>query len=250
MITCYCCGGKTRKEEGPVKDTCLTHIEKLFRCLECGHVFTGCPDDFDPLNYYCNVYRKKPDHEVNWGDENKRKKYHSELLSRFASSVPHFKPDSIIEVGAGAGHFMQSVSNLYNLPVESVLTCELDQGLASYMKKQGFNTLSGDFTKLDIDQKFDLFIALDVIEHLEDIKNLPQKIKKLLNKDGIGLIQVPDHTTRKNGVKQFVEHFHYFNRDSISKLFKDTFEIVKIIHNKSNTVTNSPSMTTIIKNTK
>ena len=157
--------------------------------------------------------------------------------------TPDFKPNSIFEVGAGIGYLLQRTLKEFNLNPESATTCELNKNHAEDLKKQGFNSISGDFISADFKKRFDLFVAIDIIEHIEDVSIVPQKIKQLINKDGLGLIQVP----ARRVVKPFMHHFHYFNPGSFFELFKNTFEIVSMFENDFGETSNGPALLAVIK---
>jgi len=238
-MKCYCCETDTKKLDLVHKDK---PVPKAYGCENCGHIFTGSPDDFDSKHFYSNEYRLDPTNA--FYKEPIREKYEKGILARLKSAAPDFKPNSILEVGAGVGYLLQRILKEFELKPESATTCELNKNHAEDLKKQGFNSVFGDFISVDLEKRFDLFIAIDIIEHIEDVSTVPQKIKQLINKGGLGLIQLP---TRRV-VKPFMEHFHYFNPRSFFELFKNTFEIVSIFDNDFGETSNGPSLLAVIKN--
>lgn len=242
MKKCFCCGVPM------IKGSNLETLEST--CPSCGHIFTPSPDNFDTLDYYCNEYRSKKGKDgkpVNaFFEEPVREKYEKNMILRLRESVQDFKPASILEIGPGVGYFLQRVVDEFGLPQNSATTCELNKDHSYDLSAKGFNSVFGDFTLVNFEQRFDLFLAIDVVEHIEDVSILPKLIKDLLNPEGVALIQVPINRT----VKPFQEHFHYFNRESFSKLFEGSFKIINIFENGMRVTSNGPSMLAVLKNEK
>jgi len=238
-MKCYCCKADTKQLDLVFENK---PVPKAYGCEKCGHVFTGCPDDFNPEDFYCNDYRSE--NKNAFYEESVREKYEKGILARLKSAAPDFKPNSIFEVGAGIGYLLQRTLKEFNLNPESATTCELNKGHAEDLEKQGFSSIFGNFISVDFKKRFDLLIAIDIIEHIEDVSTLTQRIKQLINKDGLGLIQVPVRRV----IKPFTEHFHYFNPRSFFELFKNTFEIVSIFENDFRETSNGPALLAVIKN--
>ncbi len=218
-------------------------LPKLYQiCHSCSHAFTPCPDNFNALDYYCNQYRRQNP----FFKDPVREKYEKQIILSLRESVPDFKPTSILEVGPGVGYFLQRVVDEFELPQNSATTCELNKDHSEDLQAKGFNSLFGDFSLINFEEHFDLFLAIDVIEHIEDVSILPKIIKNLLSPEGVALIQVP--INRK--IKPFAEHFHYFNKKSFSSLFGDSFKIINIFENEEETTSNGCSMLAVLKKEK
>ena len=238
-MKCYCCKANTEQLDLVFKNK---PVPKAYGCRKCGHIFTGCPDNLNLEDFYCNEYRSE--NKNAFYEETVREKYEKGILAQLKSEAPDFKPNSILEVGAGIGYLLQRTLKDFNLSPESATTCELNKNHAEDLRRQGFNSIFGDFISVDFKRRFDLFIAIDIIEHIENVSVVPQKIKQLISKDGLGLIQVP----ARRLIKPFAEHFHYFNPHSFFELFKNTFEIVSVFENDFRETSNGPALLGIIKN--
>jgi SAM-dependent methyltransferase len=241
-MKCCCCRADTRQL---VEFPRGVGLPRAFGCKKCGHVFTDCPNNLDLEDFYCNEYRSE-ERDTAFFEESVREKYEKGILARFKRVAPDFKPNSILEVGAGIGYLLQRTLKDFNLNPESATTCELNKNHAEDLEKQGFNSISGDFISVDFKKRFDLFIAIDIIEHIKDVSAVPRKIKQLISKDGLALIQVP---TRRQ-VKPWTEttHFHYFNPISFHALFRNIFEIVGIFDNDLEETGKGPTLLGVIKN--
>ena len=245
IIKCHCCKSnaflfKVDFEGEPV--------DKAYGCNRCLHVFTGCPDDFDAENFYAEEYRKDPANS--FFKETAREKYERRMLSLLKQADPDFKPSSILEVGAGVGYFLERTVENFNLKPNSATTCELNHEHTNILKDKGFNSNLGDFSSFNFNKKFDLFLAIDVIEHIENISIIPNVIKNLVNKKGLALVQVP--IARR--IKPFTVHFHYFNPSSFFELFRESYldgeglEIIKMFVNGPNETSRGPSLLVVLRN--
>ena len=70
-----------------------------------------------------------------------------------------------------------------------------------YLCQRGFHIITGDAQGFVLDKKFDVIVAGDLIEHLENIDGFFESCKNHLNKDGKILISTPNPWYWKNIVK-------------------------------------------------
>jgi hypothetical protein len=82
-------------------------------------------------------------------------------------------------------------------------------------------------------KKYDIVVAMDVLEHVENIKEFAQKMHSLTNKYAV--IQIPVERGLKcpndpalQGGREFDGHLHYFSEFSLNNLFikDDMFKCV------------------------
>ena len=92
------------------------------------------------------------------------------------------------------------------------------------------NFFSKDFVKNKIRRnKFDLVITRQVLEHVVDLNNFLKNINFILNKNGMLVIEVPDHSAYMENLDYglWEEHCNYFTLSSLENLLiKNGFEIV------------------------
>ena len=244
-IKCYCCKSNASSFKFDFKGEL---VDKVYRCDRCLHIFTGCPDDFNVENFYAEEYRKDPDHY--FYERAEREEYYKRILSFLKEVDPDFKPSSILEVGAGDGYFLEIAIKNFNLKPNSVTACELDKDLINILKDKGFNSNLGDLCSFNFNKKFDLFLALDVIEHIEDVSIIPNVIKNLVNKEGLALVQVPV----ARHVKPFRGHFHYFNVNSFFELFSESYldgeglDIINVFVNAPKITSRGASLLAVLRN--
>ncbi len=99
-------------------------------------------------------------------------------------------------------------------------------------EKYGFDLVPGFFDSSAFLAKFDLIFHSDVLEHSFDPMEFISEQRKILNKDGIIVISVPDATENiKYGDISMAMHQHlqYFSADSLRALMMNCgFEILEI----------------------
>ena len=99
-------------------------------------------------------------------------------------------------------------------------------------EKYGFELVPSFFDSSAFSVKFDLIFHSDVLEHSFNPKEFIAEQRKILNKDGIIIISVPDATENiKYGDISMAMHQHlqYFSADSLTALMMNNgFEILEI----------------------
>lgn len=134
------------------------------------------------------------------------------------------KENSILDVGCGQGGLLKTLkdngyNNLYGIDPSNT---SID-----ILKSYDINGESISLFELNkLNQKFDVVILSQVLEHIYDLGQLKLLIKNLLNENAILYIDVPDGTSYiKNQLSSFyyfdLEHINHFSRTTISYLFND-----------------------------
>lgn len=102
---------------------------------------------------------------------------------------------NVLELGSGNGRNLE-IFKKYNHKVTAV------DGLIDAVevcKEKGIDSFLADLDQgleIESDEKgFDLILILDVLEHLVDPLNLLKECKKLVSKDGMVIINLPNHFT-------------------------------------------------------
>lgn len=143
--------------------------------------------------------------------------------------------DSILEVGYGSGILLPTLARIGN----SVYGVDIDSDpgkVKSNLERLGINAslAKGDIRKTDYsDGKFNLIIAISVLEHIRDLEPVIKEIFRILTPGGIFLVGMPR-------VDSFMEKLfpligepniksrHVTNHQQVLKAGSDHFELVKI----------------------
>jgi SAM-dependent methyltransferase len=130
-----------------------------------------------------------------------------------------------LEIGCGTGDFIQHIVENENLVITG---SEIYLKGLQYAKK---NLPNVDFIQFDVSrgvvgEEFDLIVAFDVIEHIENDVAAISNINKMLDKGGRVIITVPQHMFLWSNLDEIVKHKRrYSRRELVAKLQENGFDI-------------------------
>jgi SAM-dependent methyltransferase len=134
------------------------------------------------------------------------------------------KKIDILDFGSGSGVNIKMLSqfgfvNIYEPHLSTKNYLKL-----KFMNKNKFKVLS----KVK-NQKFDLIVLADVLEHLKKDKEIVKKLNNNLKKNGQILITVPAYKFLFSTKDITLGHYRRYNKGEIIKLFKE-FELIKLTY--------------------
>lgn len=137
------------------------------------------------------------------------------LRKRFIPVIDSFiEPKSILEIGADAG----GASIYMKEKGHDIEAIELCLDYAKRIEKHGIKVYNDLFENIKFNKKYDIIVALEVIEHLSNPVFCIDKIYDLLNNDGYFIFETPiadaglmEHATY--GIQQ--AHYCVFNPVSL-----------------------------------
>lgn len=159
------------------------------------------------------------------------------LRKRFIQVINQFTPPlDILEIGAdagGASFYMKERGH----NVEAVEICK---EYAERMEAKGIKVYNTLFENIEFDKKYDIIVALEVIEHFSNPVRCIDKIYDLLKEGGYFIFETP---VAKSGLVEQatyairLAHYCVFNPISLRKLLRK-FQEIPIFedHEKSNYV--------------
>lgn len=134
-----------------------------------------------------------------------------------------FFPDKnlkILDIGSGVGHSLMPFKingwrNLYAVDIDD-------------FKKNFFEDNGIKFNKIDIEKEklpfgnnfFDVVLSFHIIEHLNDVDNYLNEIRRVLKKNGIFILVTPDWRKQYKTFWRDHTHIHPYDKESISRLMK------------------------------
>lgn len=133
---------------------------------------------------------------------------------------------NILEVGCGTGELTQQLQEHHNvmgidMAQEAIDSCK-EKGIRDVYKKDIFEL---DTTKLR--DKFDLVLALDVMEHIQEDVEAMKIINILLKRDGYFFVNVPAHKFLWSGHDEALQHKRRYTKyELLQKLELASFKIV------------------------
>lgn len=143
------------------------------------------------------------------------------------------KKHKLLDVGSAHGWFLEAAQNEFD-----VLGIEPDEIVANSALKKDLNVRKGFFPEvLGVQERFDIIIFNDVLEHIPTVKNILSQTAQHLSENGLLVINAPDsrgffyrfskllHHFGKVGsfdrmwqVGMPSPHLYYFDRNSIDKI--------------------------------
>jgi len=157
-----------------------------------------------------------------------RQQYVKREIKKF---FPKDKPIRFYDAGAGFGQYSYFILKHFNKARVHAVDLKTDymDSFARYAAKhnwQDFTAQQADLTAYVPKDKFDLILAIDIMEHIENDVQVLRNFRKVLDKNGKLIISSPSNF---DGSAKFTEeHFRpgYSKEQIISKLEKAGFKVV------------------------
>jgi SAM-dependent methyltransferase len=130
-----------------------------------------------------------------------------------------------LEIGCGTGGFIQKIVNNDNLKITG---SEIYLKGLLYAKRNlpDVDFIQFDVTKGVVDNEFDIIVAFDVIEHIDDDVAAISNINKMLCNGGSLIVTVPQHMFLWSQLDEIVKHKRRYSRkELIAKLKNAGFDI-------------------------
>ena len=144
---------------------------------------------------------------------------------------PKDKPIRFYDAGAGFGQYSYFILKHYKKAEVHAVDLKTDyvDSFARYAAKHcwtDFTAQQADLTAYVPKDKFDLILAIDILEHIENDEQVLRNFRQVLDKNGKLIISSP--STFDESAKFIEEHVRpgYSKEEIISKLEKTGFKIV------------------------
>lgn len=146
---------------------------------------------------------------------------YTSYVNEVVKSCMKIAPKSVLDIGCGDGKVLDVIYNAYNKDIKNKpYLCGCDISIKALQFAKAFNTeidwIQGEFK--NIDQKFDLIICMEVLEHIPDgeIENFINDINQKLNEEGHLIITVPTICA-----PVAPKHYRHYDLELIKKQFKE-----------------------------
>jgi len=189
---------------------------QLVQCTNCGLLFLNPRWDAETYNaLYRYVYRSEADEKM----FAKELEGHLPAATRLLRIAAGFRGcnrwERVLDIGCGYGALLWSARHLYGAEVFGV---EPDSNLAMYCNKMFDANVLPKSIEEGIEEfdskgyKFDLIVCQQSLNHLYHPVKTLKSLKKLLNPDGLIVLEVLDFESyvKIKGQRSQVDHTHYF----------------------------------------
>ena len=143
-------------------------------CVECGLIY-HYPAFLGDAEFYAALSKNDWYYEADKWE-----------FSRALEVVKAVRPKSLLEIGCGAGEFLQKVATA----VDYSLGLDINQDALEIARKKGLNVRAEPIEHLT--EKFDMVVLFEVLEHLQSPSEILTAISNALNPGGVLLLSVPN----------------------------------------------------------
>jgi 2-polyprenyl-3-methyl-5-hydroxy-6-metoxy-1,4-benzoquinol methylase len=225
---CYFCQLPVNKKEFPT--VAKIYKAEYIQCPRCSHVFLLKRANKKFLE---NFYSKDKDYATTYTDKKALQirleqvvKPKIEWMEGTFEDIYKRKPQSILDIGAGGGHFVFACKKRGYF-TEGI---EISEPSVKFAKENfGIELKKVDFTKFFPKKKYDIITFWGVIEHLFNPREFIKKADSLLVPKGIVIIQGPNFYSLSTAIqKSFsdsvirhldpLSHIQIFTENSLSWL--------------------------------
>lgn len=127
------------------------------------------------------------------------------------------RPSSVLEAGCGVGGMAFRLSGRYDYRgYEPDATAY--EVAARRLAALGRGEVRNEAVPPDPDRRFDLLVAFEVLEHIEDDRAALRSWVRWLNPSGHAMVSVPAHPHRFGPADRLVGHYRRYRRDQLAQL--------------------------------
>lgn len=130
------------------------------------------------------------------------------LLSQLAASAA-----ARLEVGSGLHP---------RLPIPGTTFVDISRSAVSRLKAHGGNAMLGEITSLPFsDRSFDLVCAFDIVEHVEDDRQVFREVGRVARDNATIILSVPLHPARWSPFDALVGHVRRYDPDDLLAILEE-----------------------------
>jgi SAM-dependent methyltransferase len=129
---------------------------------------------------------------------------------------------TFLEIGPGMGDVAVYMDNLYRDARGTLMDFSGESINLLRSRVHGNKSLevvAGDFTTYQHEGRYDLIVACEVFEHIEDDLSALQAVAGLLNGGGYFLFSAPAFMNKWQASDEYAGHYRRYERDEIKKKF-------------------------------
>jgi SAM-dependent methyltransferase len=168
-----------------------------------------------------SVYtRQFKTHDGHWWFESRKSIIKSLLTNIITNKI------NILDFGCGVGANLEMLASFGN-----VFYYDKNKGVTSIIKSnKNFFKMKMIRNLKKYKKKFDLIVALDVIEHIDDDSKVVNYLSSLIKKNGRILITVPAYNFLFSVKDTILHHKRRYTKSSLNKIVNKKFHMIKITY--------------------
>jgi 2-polyprenyl-3-methyl-5-hydroxy-6-metoxy-1,4-benzoquinol methylase len=227
---CPICNGRNITPHSVAEDVeYFTSAQKFSydRCKDCAVLFVS-PMLYDRLD---EIYPKNYYSFVPAGSIGLVQRVKQALDRRMFRAVTRQIPGeklAALDIGGGSGWLLDAVKAV-DPRVTTTQVVDIDPGAKAAAERAGHRYFLGTVEQFDSEEKYDLILMLNLIEHVRRPDEVLAKARLLLTPNGLLLIKTPNYDAldarifrhRSWGGYHAPRHFVLFDRDSFARMAKD-----------------------------
>jgi SAM-dependent methyltransferase len=180
----FVCSGEDRKRHQDL----AAHIEKLWggshcairQCLDCEFGFSD-PYVAGDMLFYDLAYPRIGFPTGKWE--------YSRTVGELARLQLH--ANRVLEVGSGYGFFLDKIADVY-VSKSGITALEFDGSAVSTLRAKGYAAIQDDIRAAEIDAGVDAIFLFQVLEHMDNLDSLFDRLSSLLRDGGLLFVAVPN----------------------------------------------------------
>ncbi len=229
-VPCAVCGGRDTLVHAQGYDYEYATASNLFTfcaCKSCGHLYLNPRPSIDQLgiiypsaSYYAFSENQSGNSLVAYF----RKIWESRKVKDFQNLVGEGSK-KILDVGCGEGRFLALLKE-YGDPQWELVGLDFDEKAIQLCRQRGFRCLQGRIEDLPSHEKFDVIIMFQLIEHVDNPREVIRSMRSVLNSGGFIILETPNprgldyqlFTKKYWSHYHFPRHWHLFTADILNKV--------------------------------
>lgn len=152
-------------------------------------------------------------------------------LVKYKFALDFCRGKKLLEIGCGTGY---GSNYLAENGVKIITACDVDPSAISFARRHNphsnINFLEADVEKLELAEKYDVVVAFEVIEHLQQPEKLITIAKKSLKKGGFLILSTPNKTYSSFDGSRPSNPYHVYEYypNELEQLLDKYFETVNL----------------------
>jgi SAM-dependent methyltransferase len=197
-------------------------------CLECGlYYLADRLSDHGYAEFYASDYRKLTAlfagvRQTGMGDIHADQSAYAKRLIQALDGCLHFRPGArVIDVGGSGGQVAFEFQKHFGMSA-LVLDPAADEVAAA--RELGLEGINISFERFETEELFDLILFCRSIEHVQDLRGVLSKMRRLLRPDGFLYCDINDFTElcratgHAEGVAK-IDHCYWLTQETAARIF-------------------------------